>query len=477
MSVAIPPNLKYNTKIESASARSYKANIQPNNGMGPYQDNQTIIINIPTNNNLCLVTGESYLKFDLELKNGPDANAYMRMDSCGAHGVIERIRVLHGTNVISDISEYGMLAKIMMDIQTSTDASYGKNSILVGTRTDLTVRGAAANVLSAQQTNSGYRFNDVTSQDGGVENNGGGVTTFAAIAGGATTSKRTFCLNLLSIVGTLSGDRYFPLFAATGSRLSVEIKLVTNASKFVCSNTVFPATGSFTITNCEYIASMLELSDSAMAAIINQSTGGPLQYVVTDIANFSTTSNISTSTGTTQMSIPIGAKYSSLKAMFIALRSSDNIGKIEYFPYSSNKHKIEEYSFRIGSNQVPANPPRTSTEMFSELLKSISSMSDINHQPSIDYYSYNQDYSIKNNDTAVDVGSNNSGSFYIGLDLENYSGTDRSNLFAGMNTNTSDTALNIRFGPNDKPRLITFNTYALFDQVVMFENGSCFVKF
>ena len=60
----LPNTLKYQTKIESSAARSYRSNIQPQNGTGPYGVNQTIIINIPTRANLTMNAANSYLKLD-----------------------------------------------------------------------------------------------------------------------------------------------------------------------------------------------------------------------------------------------------------------------------------------------------------------------------------------------------------------------------------------------------------------------------
>jgi hypothetical protein len=40
----LPKNLKYQNKVESASANAYTSNIAPQNGTGPYSAGQTIII-------------------------------------------------------------------------------------------------------------------------------------------------------------------------------------------------------------------------------------------------------------------------------------------------------------------------------------------------------------------------------------------------------------------------------------------------
>ena len=84
----LPKNLKYGSKIESAYARSLRSNIAPQNGTGPYNLDNTIIINIPTRAGLVLCPSESYLKFNVNvLNNATNSNAF-RWDSCGAHGVI-----------------------------------------------------------------------------------------------------------------------------------------------------------------------------------------------------------------------------------------------------------------------------------------------------------------------------------------------------------------------------------------------------
>ena len=132
----LPKNLAYGSKVESASARSYRTNIQPQNGTGNYNAGDTIIINIPTRNNLVYVPCESYLKFTHTVTaGGADVN-YARFDSCGAHGLIQRIRVFHGSNLLSDIDNYGLLSKVLFDLQVPTDSAHGKFNILAGTRSD-----------------------------------------------------------------------------------------------------------------------------------------------------------------------------------------------------------------------------------------------------------------------------------------------------------------------------------------------------
>ena len=103
----LPKTLKYGSKVESAVARSSRVNIAPQNGTGTYGLGDTIILNLPTRNNLVLASTESYLKFSLAITSRK-AGSVFRFDSCGAHGLIQRIRVFHGSNLLQDIDNYGL---------------------------------------------------------------------------------------------------------------------------------------------------------------------------------------------------------------------------------------------------------------------------------------------------------------------------------------------------------------------------------
>ncbi len=96
----LPKQLHYQSKIESAPSRSQRLNVAPQNGTGPYNLGDTIIINIPTRANLVLAPSESYLKFNLMALTAVTTGTAVRFDSCGAHGLIQRIRVWHGSNLL-----------------------------------------------------------------------------------------------------------------------------------------------------------------------------------------------------------------------------------------------------------------------------------------------------------------------------------------------------------------------------------------
>jgi hypothetical protein len=175
--------------------------------------------------------------------------------------------------------------------------------------------------------------------------------------------------------------------------------------------------------------------------------------------------------------MPISAKYSSLKSLFVSQRDQGT-GASTYFPFSSVKLNILDYQFRVGSQILPAKAPATTTEMFAEVLKAIGSMSDINHQPSIDKFAYNLNVSTANSATLeLNTSNVNSGSFYVGLDLEQYANAPKDNIFAGWNSNTDDIFLIANYGAQSVSTNTRFDAFALYDQIVTFENNTAYVTY
>ena len=245
----LPKNLKFGSKVESASARSYRSNIAPQNGTGVYNLGDTIIVNVPTRNNLCLVPTESYLKFDARVTSGANGNI-LRWDSCGAHGLIQRIRIFHGSNLLQDIDNYGLLAKMMFDLQVPSDAGYGKYNVLSGTRNDLVTTNAV--IATADATDAGTT--QTLAQALKVFLSGASNSTLQAnsgeslgTVGNGASVNNTYCLNLISLLGTLFSHNYLPLFAMTSAPLRMEIQLVDSGFKALAGSQAITSIG---ITNC-----------------------------------------------------------------------------------------------------------------------------------------------------------------------------------------------------------------------------------
>jgi hypothetical protein len=116
-------------------------------------------------------------------------------------------------------------------------------------------------------------------------------------------------------------------------------------------------------------------------------------------------------------------------------------------------------------------------EHFTELLKAIGNISDLMHTPSIEKASYTLSSSAIVNDTATTSCSVSSGSFYIGIDLENYAAASKDTIFAGMNTNTDDIYCIMNFRNTSTNPNVRIDAFALFDCVFICENNTAYVRF
>lgn len=446
----IPKNALYTGKKESAPGRRYRTNIQPQSGSS-FTAGQTITVNIPTRANTLLIPSESTLNFALSLTS---AATQIRLESCGAHAIIQRIRVYHGSNLLEDIDNYNVLAKVLMDYTAPEDMIHGKGTMIMGTRSEYWVADGTGTTPAI--TGSAYPVNS-------------GATM-------ATATATNFNLNLISLLGSLSASKYLPLFAATAAPIRLEVQLVANGNMAALSTTA--AITAFTVSNVEYVGEFLELGDSAIATIMSASS--PLQYVLPSFRNYvwNSGSNIVPSL---QISMPIPAKFSSLKALFVTSRVSiDANGQAGYFPLSSIANGLASFQFRIGSQVVPSKAPSTTPEFAIEAFKCFASIADLNHQPSIDINAFSAGRTNAN--TATLANSSNSGAFLIGLDCEVYAGADKSEIFQGLNTNTDDIYLNASYGATpttggvaDQP--FRYDAFANYDQVLVAENGVLYTRF
>ena len=258
----------------------------------------------------------------------------------------------------------------------------------------------------------------------------------------------------------------------TSAPLRMELQLVSNPNKFACAHKSM--TG-FTINNCEYIAQIMELGDVAMSVIQSSIGNSPLQWVVPQYRNY--VNNITIGTGAQQSSLAVPAKFNSLKSLFMTLRSKAD-GSPTYFPHGSCRHSLSEYTLRMGSKVIPSKSPQNAPEFFVELLKSIGSVSDINHECMIDLDNYDVEISVANTETTACIqATSSSSSFMIGVDLETYSNADKSAIFAGWNSSNEDIFFQLQFGGLAAETNIRADTYALYDAVLVCEAGVASVRY
>ena len=439
--MSLPKNCLYTNKIQSSYARQFMSVIQPQNGDANLGD--TIIFNVPTSNNLLMSGQDSILKFDLTLRGaattGHAANT-IYFNKAGAYGCFQRMRIFHGGALLSDIDNYANLLDMLVVAQQAPDILLSKYNILAGT--------------------------DI---------NGGGVFSSGSIAADSEATSRSFCLPLLSILSLT--HNYVPLFAMSGSPLRIELQVVSNVNLIVKSHVqVLAPVSKALITKCELVCNMIELSDTGMN-IIKQSIGnGPLQWVTQDYRNYGT--NVILGTAETSVSVPVPAKFNSLNSLFFSFRSNASGGSRLVQANESCKFGLIEYFLRIGSKTMPVKSPSTVPEFYSELLRSLGTVSDINHECGITAVQYNKDGPTTYTGTN-EVGLQNTAAFYVGMDLESYSNTTMDGVYTGTNTSTDDIFFMPKFasGINSANTTVRVDAYALFDQLILIQNGTCTVNY
>lgn len=449
--MSVPTQLKYNNKSNSAYARSYTSNIMPQQA-GGYTAGTTINIHIPCTNNTVLAGTESMLKFTLTVNNGGAVSTSARFGAAGAHGVIQRLRLWHGSNLIEDLDNYGNLVARMMAMQQSGDSASGKMNILCGT------------------SSSYYAGTSVRKMVAGERLNGAADWPIYAVGPPVAGSyTQTFCLNLMSIVGSLS-SKYIPLYAMSqsGIPLRLEIQLVSATNLFV--NSVV-ALGAFSLTNVEYIAQYIELGADAMNTVTSFS-GPQTQFSVTGYRNFAFVSTLS-GAAATQVNFAVPAKFASLKSLFLTTRSR-HMGAATFHAMGSNLFSLESYNVRIGSRVVPAQAPRSVVEFFVEALKALGSPADLNQCCWCDRDVYAQSIPVANIEVAnLASVTGVEGQFLVGLDCESYSGASSDAIYQGLNTSTEDVywILNYPAAPGAADIVVRYDTYAMFDALIVIQDG------
>lgn len=444
----IPGNLKFQSKVESAPARRYLTQIQPQGGTGLYNPGDTITINIPTRANTALVPSESYLRgqFNLIVSSASTSSC---LESCGWHSFIQRIRVFHGSNLLEDIDNLNQLAKILYDFQAPEDAVKGRFAITSGTNEDYSGVGTGAAALQNVRS----------------VNRGRALGALATTAGGTAFP---FAINLVSMVGALAGEKYLPLWEMTAAPLRVEIVL---QSSLIRAMMVEGGAGlNFTASGINYCGEFLELPDSAIAAI-KAGSSSPMQMVLPSYRSY--TNSAAITTAGTQVSFPVPAKFSSLKNIFVAARTT--AGTAAQYPTSHCKFGLTSYNFRVGSEVLPSTAPTSVPEIYSEAVKCFGSLADLQLQPSIDLVAYQLD--VPNTVAGlVEASTEDSGAFLVGIDMEIYQNADKASIFAGTNTNTSDIFYIANYTPAGNVTILQ-TAFASYDQVLVYENGVCYARY
>jgi hypothetical protein len=303
---------------------------------------------------------------------------------------------------------------------------------------------------------------------GSGENGVGAILSGTAdIAANTDLAEAQFSIPLMTIFNL--SNNYVPCWALTSSSLRLEIQWASNLSAFInypAGNALGPLANSQTVFNdVNLTCNFMELSDSAMAIIQNSLQGKPVEWVCGSYANYIFNTTLPTAITTVSMAVP--AKFNSLKSLLFTFRPTASASGTNttagsgVYGTQSLKRFLAEYDARIGSRVVPSDKPNTTAQFYSEFLRAISSVGNLDHETNITWEMYSRDDSL----AAVST------KFAVGFDLESYSAVDLSKTYQGLNTSTDDIFANFRFGAQGADRATRIDAYAYYDQLIVCQNG------
>ena len=127
---------------------------------------------------------------------------------------------------------------------------------------------------------------------------------------------------------------------------------------------------------------------------------------------------------------------------------------------------------------MPVKPPNTYPEFYSELLRAFGTVADANQECSLSIEQYTKDVPVPIT-AAEGVTASQTGGFYVGVDLESYSNTSNDTIYTGTNTSTDDIFAVFRFAAQGAGTTnnVRIDSYALYDQLILIQNGSCTVNY
>jgi len=423
----LPSKLMYNNKISSAYARNFTSVIDAQN-TSEYGVGQTAIINIPTMNNQFLSGADTILSLKLRLRAGVNTT-YCNLNRCGIAGAIQRLRLFHGSNLLCDIDNYGVLASILTTYQLSVEDVNGKHSVLAGAG-----QGHGRN-LGVITTGADHEFE--------------------------------FGIPLISILSMT--DNYVPCFALTSAPLRLELQFVSSIDMFLSADqsvSTAVAVGK-TFNDVKLIANFVEVSDAGMAVIAQTLAGRPLEWVCQSYSNYVFNTNLPASEK--QVSMPVPAKFNSLKALYFCTRekfAGDQDQPSDDMP----KFNLKEYSVRIGSKVIPSTKPNTLPQFLAETERALGS---VGNRVSPHNYTYAQ---LTANSSVAAGANNSSGAFVVGLETESYSSASMNGVYQGLNTSTDDIFYQPTYSANTGQD-VRIDCFASYDQLITIENGQASVQF
>jgi len=309
---AVTERLAYIEKPSAVDSKSYTHSCLPVNG-ATFSPGSIIRIDIPcSGHGQYLDSQNSYLKFTINnLSQNSGSNEIISIDG-HASSFINRLMVLYSGYTLEDINSYNEIHSILFDNNISYDERRTLHSITAGTNASDTVRTGAA--IAA----------------------GGSLTVFVP---------------LISQVLGLNADKYIPLGKMTASdSLRLELTLENAGIPVLCANA--GGSGQFSVTDVEYVAQIVKLSDEA-ESMVSRSTGGVYRVHGDTFRSF----NVTVNSGVNSASINVPVKVSTLKTVFVSHRAQASTTNNQgHYITGRDRADMTEFYLQVGSVRLPQKP-------------------------------------------------------------------------------------------------------------------------
>lgn len=330
MSVSITNNVNYTLKPTSVACRR-KQLLLPSSNKTDFNEGETCVMYLPSLANNVADGQSAYLRFTVSFGG---ANGFV---DNSAHSFIERIQTYGaGGQLVSDISNYPVIAAMLLDLQISQSEKIGLSGTL-GTEdyyfTPTGVTLAAAPAIDADEV--------------------AGMTPNANRKGKAVLNGEslTFCIPILHPFFSLS-EKYFPSFSLSDdTRLEFTWALASKA---------LVGTGcTYTIKNPELVIDYIEFDSAVMGMIQQTYSGSELILPSQDYHHYASMIAAGTQGAISQI---IPAKQQSARAVFFAFRPAETQAADSY-AVSSRVNPFwssgDQFNLNIGGVKAPQHPIRT----------------------------------------------------------------------------------------------------------------------
>jgi hypothetical protein len=290
-----------NMKRRAVSSKAIRQKIPSSNGT-TFSLGQTINIDLPANvANTFFDFNLSYLSF--KITNGDGQTATFDKS---AYSLINRLQVLTGGQVISDLQNFNVLAAALVDLDVSPSYKANVGNVLLGT----------------------------TAKQQGI-----------SIANG---DKHSFALPLiLNPLHLTTPMRYIPAFSRDQIRLRVSLEDATRAFFTAGAST----NSNYTLSDVEMVCYSVELSPEAFR-MVDEMTGGVYNIVANDFRSATSTVGATDST----LTATLGFSMSSMESLYVVHIPQANNAVNKMAISGRSKNYLQQYQLFINGKSYPQLP-------------------------------------------------------------------------------------------------------------------------